>query len=122
MSNLDLPTSKIEEENKTIVTRYTPLGVAVAIIPCNYPIFLATGKIAPCLVTGNTMIVKPSPFTPCGGLKLVELGQGFFPPGVLQVLSGDDNLGPWLTKSFYSGKDFVYWFYGYGQEGYGECY
>ncbi|KAI7968782.1 hypothetical protein EIK77_002778 [Talaromyces pinophilus] len=98
MSNLDLPTSKIEEEDKTIVTRYTPLGVAVAIIPWNYPIFLATGKIAPCLVTGNTMIVKPSPFTPCGGLKLVELGQSFFPPGVLQALSGDDNLGPWLTS------------------------
>lgn len=98
ISNLDLPTSKIEEEDKTLVTRYTPLGVAVAIIPWNYPIFIATGKIAPCLVTGNTMIVKPSPFTPCGGLKLVELGQRFFPPGVLQALSGDDNLGPWLTS------------------------
>ncbi|RAO68977.1 uncharacterized protein BHQ10_004989 [Talaromyces amestolkiae] len=98
MTNLDLPTHKIEEEGKTIVTRYTPLGVVVAIIPWNYPIFLATGKIAPCLVTGNTMIVKPSPFTPCGGLKLVELGQRFFPPGVLQALSGDDNLGPWLTS------------------------
>lgn len=77
IANLDLPTSKIEEENRTLVTRYTPLGVAVAIVPWNYPIFLATGKIAPCLVTGNTMIVKPSPFTPCGGLKLVELGQRF---------------------------------------------
>lgn len=38
-----------------------------------------------------------SPFTPYCDLKLVELGQQFFPPGVLQVLSGDDDLGPWLT-------------------------
>lgn len=46
--------------------------------------------------------LKPSlhsrPFTPYSALKLVELAQGFFPPGVLQVLSGDDNLGPWLTS------------------------
>jgi len=38
-----------------------------------------------------------SPFTPYCGIKLVELAQKFFPPGVVQVLSGDDNLGPWLT-------------------------
>lgn len=37
------------------------------------------------------------PFTPYCDLKLVELAQRFFPPGVIQALSGDDNLGPWLT-------------------------
>jgi hypothetical protein len=40
----------------------------------------------------------PRPFTPYSGLKLVELAQRFFPPGVVQSLSGDDNLGPWLTS------------------------
>lgn len=43
------------------------------------------------------MIIKPSPFTPYCDLKLVELAQGIFPPGVLQVLSGGDDLGPMLT-------------------------
>jgi hypothetical protein len=38
------------------------------------------------------------PFTPYCGLKLAELAQQFFPPGVFQALSGDDNLGPWLTS------------------------
>jgi hypothetical protein len=38
------------------------------------------------------------PFTPYCGLKVVELAQQFFPPGVVQSLSGDDNLGPWLTS------------------------
>lgn len=38
------------------------------------------------------------PFTPYCGLKMVELAQQFFPPGVIQSLSGDDNLGPWMTS------------------------
>jgi acyl-CoA reductase-like NAD-dependent aldehyde dehydrogenase len=58
---------------------------------------LACGKIAASLVTGNTFILKPSPFTPYCDLKMVELAQNFFPPGVFQALSGDDDLGPWLT-------------------------
>jgi len=57
----------------------------------------AVGKIAPALVAGNTIIIKPSPFTPYCGLKLVELAQQYFPPGVVQALSGGDNLGPMLT-------------------------
>jgi acyl-CoA reductase-like NAD-dependent aldehyde dehydrogenase len=90
----------IIEENaeKQVVVRYTPLGVSVGIVPWNFPIHLACGKIAPSLLTGNPMIIKPSPFTPYCDLKLGELAQRFFPPGVLQVLSGDDNLGPWLTS------------------------
>jgi acyl-CoA reductase-like NAD-dependent aldehyde dehydrogenase len=54
-------------------------------------------KLAPAVITGNSIIIKPSPFTPYCGLKVVELAQQFFPPGVVQALSGDDNLGPWLT-------------------------
>lgn len=59
--------------------------------------FAAIAKVAPAVYTGNNIIVKPSPFTPYCGLKALELAQRFFPPGVIQVLSGDDNLGPWLT-------------------------
>ncbi|OQU95929.1 hypothetical protein CLAIMM_02084 [Cladophialophora immunda] len=86
-----------EDSEKQVIVRYTPLGVAVGIVPWNFPIHLACGKIAPSLVTGNPIIIKPSPFTPYCNLKLGELGQRIFPPGVLQVLSGDDKLGPWLT-------------------------
>ncbi|KAF2790721.1 putative aldehyde dehydrogenase [Melanomma pulvis-pyrius CBS 109.77] len=100
IAELELPVQKIEDDNsdRTIIVRYTPLGVAVGIVPWNYPILLAVGKIAPAVVTGNAIIIKPSPFTPYGGLKLIELAQSFFPPGVVQALSGDDNLGPWLTS------------------------
>ncbi len=91
---------EVIEENaeKQVVVRYTPLGVSIGIVPWNFPIHLACGKIAPSLLTGNPIIIKPSPFTPYCDLKLGELAQKFFPPGVLQVLSGDDNLGPWLTS------------------------
>lgn len=41
---------------------------------------------------------KNGPFTPYCGLKMCELAQSFFPPGVFQCLSGDDELGPWLTE------------------------
>ncbi|ETS73195.1 hypothetical protein PFICI_15140 [Pestalotiopsis fici W106-1] len=86
-----------DDDKKKVITRYTPLGVAVGIVPWNFPIQLSAGKIGAALITGNSFILKPSPFTPYGGLKLAELGQRFFPPGVFQALSGDDNLGPWLT-------------------------
>jgi len=94
----DLPEERFEDDEKILLVRYTPLGVAVGIVPWNFPILLACGKIGMSLVTGNPIIIKPSPFTPAGGLKLVELGQQFFPPGVLQGLSGDDNLGIWLVE------------------------
>ncbi|OQU94378.1 hypothetical protein CLAIMM_00739 [Cladophialophora immunda] len=98
IAELKLPVEKVESDDKTIVVRYTPLGVAVGIVPWNYPILLAVGKIVPAVITGNAIIVKPSPFTPATGIKLCELAQRFFPPGVIQCLSGDDSLGPMLTS------------------------
>ncbi|KAI8187468.1 putative aldehyde dehydrogenase [Colletotrichum sp. SAR 10_66] len=87
-----------DDPDRRVITRYVPLGVAVGIVPWNFPILLAVGKICPALITGNAFILKPSPFTPYCDLKIVELAQQVFPPGVFQALSGDDNLGPWLTS------------------------
>jgi acyl-CoA reductase-like NAD-dependent aldehyde dehydrogenase len=97
-ASLELPVERTEDGDKEIIVRYIPLGVAVGIVPWNFPILLATVKIAAAVVTGNPIVIKPSPFTPAGGLKLVELAQRYFPLGVVQVLSGDDNLGIWLTS------------------------
>ncbi|EXK86111.1 aldehyde dehydrogenase (NAD+) [Fusarium oxysporum f. sp. raphani 54005] len=99
LAHIELPEDVIEDDDKrTIITRYVPIGVVGAIIPWNFPFLLAASKITPALLTGNVVIIKPSPFTPYCGLKLVELAQQFFPPGVVQSLSGDDRLGPWLTS------------------------
>ncbi|KAI1313943.1 Aldehyde/histidinol dehydrogenase [Xylaria venustula] len=96
---LSLPDNVIEEtEERRVIERYTPLGVAVGIVPWNFPLMLSFFKIPAALLTGNVFILKPSPFTPYCCLKVVELGLQLFPPGVLQALSGDDRLGPWITE------------------------
>jgi acyl-CoA reductase-like NAD-dependent aldehyde dehydrogenase len=86
-----------DDAERRVISRHTPLGVVGAIVPWNFPILLLVWKIAPALVAGNTMIVKPSPFTPLCDLKLVEVMQDLLPPGVLSAVSGDDELGKWIT-------------------------
>jgi acyl-CoA reductase-like NAD-dependent aldehyde dehydrogenase len=74
-----------------------PLGVVAAITPWNFPVVMAAWKIAPALVTGNTIVLKPSPYTPLSTLLLGEILREVFPAGVLNVLSGGDELGRWMT-------------------------
>ena len=83
--------------DRRVLTRFTPLGVVGGITPWNFPVLLAVWKIAPALAAGNTIIVKPSPFTPLCTLKLAELCNRVLPPGVFNVVSGGDELGKWLT-------------------------
>ena len=87
-----------EDDEKTIYSTHPPIGVCAGIVPWNWPILLGLGKLGPALITGNTFIMKPSPYTPYCDLKLGELAMTVFPPGVVQVLSGDDQLGPWITE------------------------
>lgn len=94
---LTLPEEREEDAEKVMLTRYTPLGVVGAICPWNFPIVLSLGKLIPALLTGNCIIIKPSPYTPYTTLKCVELAQDIFEPGVVQCIGGDDKLGPMLT-------------------------
>lgn len=92
------PVQVIEDnESQKVETRYVPLGVVCAIAPWNFPVSLAIWKIAPALMAGNTVVLKPSPFTPLCTLKIGELFRQVFPPGVLNVISGGDGLGPLMT-------------------------
>jgi acyl-CoA reductase-like NAD-dependent aldehyde dehydrogenase len=75
-----------------------PLGVVAAITPWNFPLTLAIWKIAPALRAGNTLVVKPSPFTPLATLALGEVLRPVLPPGVLNVITGPDPLGSVLTS------------------------
>jgi len=93
-----LPDELVEEsDERRVVTRFTPVGVVGAIVPWNFPILLAIWKIAPALMAGCAVILKPSPYTPLCDLKMVELAQQAFPPGVLSAVSGSDELGKWMT-------------------------
>ena len=94
------PPVHVSEDSETqfIETRYVPLGVVCAIAPWNFPVNLAMWKVAPALVAGNTMVLKPSPFTPLCTLKIGQLFADIFPPGVFNVISGGDDLGPMMTS------------------------
>jgi acyl-CoA reductase-like NAD-dependent aldehyde dehydrogenase len=68
------------------------------ITPWNAPINLAAGPLASALYTGNTVVLKPSPYTPLCTLKMGELAKDIFPPGVVNVLAGGDELGQWMAE------------------------
>jgi acyl-CoA reductase-like NAD-dependent aldehyde dehydrogenase len=87
-----------ESADHRSVTKHVPLGVVGAIAPWNYPIGLSAFKLASALLAGNTVVLKPSPFTPLTTLKMGEIMQSVLPEGVLNVISGADQLGPWMTR------------------------
>ncbi len=97
-SGLDLPVVVNEDSaERRSETRRVPLGVVGAIAPWNFPVILAMFKLGPALLAGNTVVLKPSPFTPLTTLRIGEIARDIFPPGVLNVVSGGDSLGPWMT-------------------------
>jgi aldehyde dehydrogenase (NAD+) len=86
-----------DSEERLSATYHVPLGVVCAISPWNFPVADAFWKVAPALVAGNAVILKPSPFTPLTTLRIGELVRDALPAGVLNILSGRDELGPWMT-------------------------
>ncbi|MEJ2479874.1 MAG: aldehyde dehydrogenase family protein [Acidihalobacter sp.] len=65
-----------------------PLGVVGQIIPWNFPILMATWKLAPALAAGNCVVLKPAEQTPASILVLMELIEDLLPPGVLNIVNG----------------------------------
>jgi aldehyde dehydrogenase len=67
---------------------HEPLGVVGQIIPWNFPILMATWKLAPAIAAGNCVILKPAEQTPMGIMVLMELIADIFPPGVINIVNG----------------------------------
>jgi acyl-CoA reductase-like NAD-dependent aldehyde dehydrogenase len=86
-----------EDDTVKIVHTHVPLGIVGAISPWNFPLILSSLKVVSSLITGNCVIVKPSPFTPYSTMKAAELFQSILPPGVLQCLNGGADLGAAMT-------------------------
>ncbi|QJR02283.1 aldehyde dehydrogenase family protein [Sphingobium yanoikuyae] len=75
-----------------------PVGVVSAITPYNFPFFLNVGKVVPALLMGNTVILKPSPYTPFEALILGEIADEVgLPRGVFNIVTGDVAAGEVLT-------------------------
>ncbi|WP_199554219.1 aldehyde dehydrogenase family protein [Sandaracinobacteroides hominis] len=95
---LDIPVEVTEDsDTRRVEVHHVPLGVVCGIVPWNFPVLLAVWKIGPALLAGNTLVLKPSPFTPLTTLRIGELFRDCFPAGVFNVISGGDDLGPRMT-------------------------
>lgn len=98
-ATLELPDRIIQDDDEFFIeTRHKPLGVVAAIVAWNFPLLLCCWKIGPALMAGNTIVLKPAPTTPVTALKLGEICASIFPPGVVNVIVDDNELGPLLTS------------------------
>ena len=78
-----------EIDHDTVAYHYhEPLGVVGQIIPWNFPILMASWKLAPALAAGNCVVLKPAEQTPLGILVMMELIADILPPGVINVVNG----------------------------------
>jgi betaine-aldehyde dehydrogenase/aminobutyraldehyde dehydrogenase len=82
----------------TSFIRRDPLGVVGSVAPWNFPLLMGIWKLGPALMTGNTLVLKPSELTPLTTLRLAELAADLFPPGVFNVVTGHgDTVGQALV-------------------------
>lgn len=88
----------VETDNLKVVKHYTPYGVVAGIIPWNFPFAIAISKLAPALITGNSVILKPAPTTPLSTMRLGALIAQIVPPGLVQILGDDGSVGEKLVS------------------------
>jgi len=88
----------VSAPNMHCYTRREPVGVCGQIIPWNFPLLMAAWKLGPALASGNCVVLKPAEQTPLSALRVGELAlEVGFPPGVLNVLTGDGSTGAALV-------------------------
>lgn len=110
-ADMTLPVTVLQDnEQGRIELHRKPIGVIGSITPWNWPMLIGSWHIIPAVRTGNTIVIKPSPYTPLSTLRMVELMNEVLPPGVVNVVSGDDALGaalsshPGIAKMVFTGS------------------
>ena len=98
-ASLSLPVEVIQDdESGRVELHRKPLGVVGSITPWNFPLMIAIWHIVPAIRTGNTVVIKPSPYTPLSTLRMVEILSAVLPAGVLNAVAGRDDLGQMMTE------------------------
>ncbi|CAM2923951.1 aldehyde dehydrogenase [Corynebacterium propinquum] len=89
-----------DRPNESIFLTYQPIGVVGGILPWNFPFFLIVRKMAPALLTGNTIVIKPSDETPINAFEFAKLVDGIgLPKGVFNMVGGRGSVvGDALTR------------------------
>ena len=97
-ASLSLPVKVLQDnEQGRVELHRKPIGVVGSITPWNFPVMIAIWHTVPAILAGNTVVCKPSPFTPLSTLRLVELMNDVLPQGVVNCITGKDTLGPAIT-------------------------
>ena len=98
-ADLNLDDETIQDDaSGSIVVRRKPVGVVGSITPWNWPLLIAAWHVMPAIRVGCTVVIKPSPFTPLVTLRLVELMNRVLPPGVINAVTGDAEIGVRMTN------------------------
>ncbi|MEM9288241.1 MAG: aldehyde dehydrogenase family protein [Pseudomonadota bacterium] len=87
-----------DDETGFVEMRRKPLGVVAGITAWNFPILIACWKLGPAVIAGNTIVLKPAPTTPVATLKMGEIIKDIFPAGVVNIITDQNDLGPYLTS------------------------
>ncbi|MGO1182352.1 MAG: aldehyde dehydrogenase family protein [Micrococcaceae bacterium] len=87
-----------QSESDTVRLLREPIGVVAAITPANMPLLMLVNKLGTALLTGNTVVAKPSPHTPLTAMLLGAIAAPLFPEGVFQVVPGDAEIGRLLVE------------------------
>jgi len=110
-ASLSLPPELLQDDDSgRIELHRRPIGVVGSITPWNWPLMIAAWHFAPAIRTGNTVVAKPSPLTPLSTLRMIEIAGAVLPPGVLNVVSDDGELGaamsahPGIAKIVFTGS------------------
>ncbi|GAF43765.1 aldehyde dehydrogenase family protein [Rhodococcus wratislaviensis] len=99
IADMSLDGTVIRDDDEAYVeVRRKPIGVVAAILPWNFPFFQFVYKLAPALLTGNTVVVKPSPTTPLSALLVGEALRSLVPAGVVNIVGDAGEVGPMLTS------------------------
>ena len=92
---LSLPVKSLPgRDGATVEMHQVPLGVCGSITPWNFPLMIAVWHMLPAIRTGNTIVIKPSEYTPLSTLRLVELMNEHLPPGVVNSIAAEKDVGP----------------------------
>ncbi len=97
-ADLSLPVEVVQDDAVARVEVHrVPLGVVGSITPWNWPLLIAIWHVIPALRAGNTVVIKPSEFTPLATLRFVALANELLPPGVLNIVTGGGEVGAAMT-------------------------
>lgn len=98
-AELELAVEVLEDnEQQRVEMHRKPLGVCASITPWNWPLMIAIWHIIPAIRSGNTVVIKPSPYTPLSTLRMIELIASVLPAGVVNAVSGGDHLGALISE------------------------